>query len=101
MTERPGADSAHQSPCSRCRHEALIPMNETRLERRPWRFVWQCRECGETATRAVPRELAPSLVEWFDREGGTVISRREVREFIGLELDLFEEFVREEIYLEA
>lgn len=96
-----GTDSGHQSPCSRCGVTAMISMADTRLEARPWRFVWDCPECEMTSTRSVPRTLVGSLVEMFDRAGGTLVSRREVREFERLELDLFEEFVIEEIYLEA
>lgn len=101
MNAPPGTDSGHQSPCSRCGVTALVPISETRLETRPWRFIWICSECEQTSTRAVPRVLVGSLVEMFDRAGGSIVSRREVREFERLEMDLFEEFVIEEIYLEA
>lgn len=101
MTAPAGTDSAHQSPCSRCGTVLLISLSATRLEQRPWRFVWSCPACGETSVRAVPRHLAPSLVEWYDRAGGTIVSRREVRELERLDLDLFRELIVEEILLEA
>lgn len=101
MTGQPGTDSAHQSPCSRCRAVSLVSMSSTRLEERPWRLVWACEFCGYVSVRAVPRALIGTLVEMFDRAGGSAISRREVREFESLDPDLFEEFIVEEIYLEA
>jgi hypothetical protein len=76
-------------------------MAETRLERSPWRFVWECELCEHVATRPVPRTLVGTLVEMFDREGGSKVSRREVREFEAMDLEIFEELIREEIYLEA
>lgn len=93
--DQPG--SYHRSPCNRCGVEGFVGFDRTRIEQRPWRMVWVCEVCEATAVRAVPRHLGPSLVLMMDYPGGSVISRREVRELERVDLELFDELVRDEI----
>lgn len=53
---------------------------ECRLERRPWRLVWQCRVCQRRTRVLVEREALPVLLR-MDRAGGMPVSFREWRFF--------------------
>ena len=86
----------HDSVCEVCQSEVIVPMSETRLERRPWRLVWRCSCCGHQSRARCPEELVSTFVAW-DRAYGTSISMRELVEFIKADLDGLEKAVQEEL----
>lgn len=97
----PEPDSFHRSACNRCGVDGLVTFRDTQIEHRPWRLVWRCEVCGETAVRALPRKLAPTLVLMMEFPGGSRVSRREVSVAERMDLELFDELLRNEILSEA
>ena len=86
----------HDSACEHCETEAIVPMSETRLERRPWRLVWRCRVCGQQSRVRCPPQLISTVMAW-DRAYGTVLSLREVVEFVKTDLDGLAQAVEDEL----
>jgi hypothetical protein len=76
--------------------QAAVPMQRTRLERRPWRIVWWCAVCGRQSRAMVAPELVPVLVAW-DRAGGMSLSMREVAEMVQVDLDELNRAVEDEL----
>lgn len=76
----------HDSVCEVCKSEVVVPMAQTRVERRPWRLVWRCSVCGAQSRARCPEELVPTFIAW-DRAYGTSISMRELVEFMKTDLD--------------
>lgn len=96
-------EAAHDSKCPRCGVSALVAMAVTRLERRPWRLVWDCTFCGSRAVRQVETQFVGTLIEMFDVAGGSQLSLRELHDFRRLrqDADHFEALIREQILDEA
>jgi len=94
-------EAAHDSPCSRCGTEALIPMRVTRLERRPWRLIWDCSFCGKRAARQVEPELVGTLIDLFDVAFGSQLSLRELQDFRRMSEETFETLIREQVFDQA
>lgn len=90
-------ESAHDSPCSRCKIEALVPMRVTRLERRPWRLIWDCSFCDSRSVRRVEPEFVGTLIDLFDVAGGSQLSMRELIDFQRMSEETFEALIREQI----
>lgn len=90
------AEVLHQARCEHCKAEAMVPMQRTRLERRPWRIVWWCAVCGKQSRALVPPELVPTLVGW-DRVYGTSLSLREVAEWVDVDVDELSQAVEDEL----
>jgi hypothetical protein len=87
---------AHDGKCENCGVQAAVPMQRTRLERRPWRIVWWCAVCGRQSRAMVAPELVPVLVAW-DRAGGMSLSMREVAEMVQVDLDELNRAVEDEL----
>jgi hypothetical protein len=87
---------AHDGTCENCGVQATVPMQRTRLERRPWRIVWWCAVCGRQSRARVAPELVPVLVAW-DRAGGMSLSMREVAEMVQVDLDELNRAVEDEL----
>jgi hypothetical protein len=87
---------AHDGTCENCGVQAAVPMQRTRLERRPWRIVWWCAVCGRQSRAMVAPELVPVLVAW-DRAGGMSLSMREVAEMVQVDLDELNRAVEDEL----
>lgn len=94
-------ESAHDSRCTRCGIETLVPIRITRLERRPWRLLWDCAYCGRRSMRPVEPEIVGTLVEMFDVAYGSRLSLRELTDFRRLSRDHFEALIREQILDQA
>ncbi|HEY7821275.1 MAG TPA: hypothetical protein VIG24_00480 [Acidimicrobiia bacterium] len=73
-----------------------MPMQRTRVERRPWRLVWWCAVCGRQSRALVPAELVPTMIGW-DRAYGTSLSLREIAEFVDVDLDELGRAVEDEL----
>lgn len=86
----------HDAPCLACGARLTVPLSRTRLERRPWRFVWWCEACGDLAQFPAPPDLIGPMRR-LDRAGGAAISVREVRRFEGASAAEWEDAVREEL----
>jgi hypothetical protein len=87
---------AHTSRCENCGVESLVPMAQTRLERRPWRIVWICQVCGKQARALCNPETVPVLTSW-DKAGGMSLSMREVAEMVRVDLDELNAAIEEEL----
>lgn len=94
----PEAVPAHESLCSRCGAEFVVPIARTRLERRPWRLVWRCRLCKELSQRRLTRNDAAVVAEWFDTAHGSQISEREVAALQLLDADAFDALARQTLF---
>lgn len=101
MTEPEEGDSYHRSACNRCGVDSLVTFSRTRIEHRPWRLVWACEACEATAVRALPRQLAPALVMMMEYPGGSQVSQREVRVAERMDLEIFDDLLRIELFSEA
>jgi hypothetical protein len=87
---------AHDGTCENCGVQAQVPMQRTRLERRPWRIVWWCAVCGRQSRARVAPELVPLLVSW-DKAGGMSLSMREVADFVSADADELLRAVEDEL----
>lgn len=96
MTGPVYGELTHESPCPNCRIRLHVGMNGCRLERRPWRLEWKCEGCSQHVRIRLDARLVPMVIA-LDRVGGTVISAREVRDFVS-ELDDLEEHAAEELF---
>lgn len=47
-----------------------------RLERKPWRLVWQCPHCERLSMTLVRRDVVPTLLD-LEVAGGLMLSLRE------------------------
>ena len=86
----------HDGQCQNCGVQAAVPLQRTRLERRPWRIVWWCAVCGRQSRLRVSPELVQVLSEW-DRAGGTSLSMREVADMVQVDLDELNAAVEDEL----
>ena len=86
----------HDGRCQNCGVQTAVPLQRTRLERRPWRIVWWCAVCGQQAKAHCPDELVPMFVQW-DQAGGMSMSMREVAEMVRVDLDEFNRAIAEEL----
>jgi len=86
----------HNGKCEWCGVEAVVPMQRTRVERRPWRLVWWCDVCGKQSRAMCPPELVPVFIGW-DRAGGTSLSMREVAEMVQVDLDELNDAIADEL----
>lgn len=68
--------TGHASSCSKCGYESVVPLAICRLERDPWRLIWQCLECRKTTNILVQHDVVPVL-RGLDVAGGMKISVRE------------------------
>ena len=86
----------HDGRCENCGVQTAVPLQRTRLERRPWRIVWWCAVCGQQAKAHCPDELVPMFVQW-DQAGGMSMSMREVADMVQVDLDEFNRAIAEEL----
>ena len=86
----------HDGRCQNCGVQTAVPLQRTRLERRPWRIVWWCSVCGQQANARCPDELVPMFVQW-DEAGGMSLSMREVAEMVQVDLDELNAAIEEEL----
>ena len=86
----------HDGKCQNCGVQTAVPLQRTRLERRPWRIVWWCAVCGQQAKAHCPDELVPMFVQW-DQAGGMSLSMREVSEMVRVDLDEFNRAIADEL----
>jgi hypothetical protein len=86
----------HDGVCQNCGVQAAVPLQRTRLERRPWRIVWWCAVCGRQSNARCPDELVPMFVRW-DEAGGTSLSMREVADMVDADLDEFNRAIADEL----
>lgn len=86
----------HDGKCQNCGVQTAVPLQRTRLERRPWRIVWWCSVCGQQANARCPDELVPMFVQW-DEAGGMSLSMREVAEMVQVDLDEFNRAIADEL----
>jgi hypothetical protein len=93
MSEPQGATSGHESLCSRCGAEFVVPMAATRLERAPWRLVWRCTLCECMSQRRLPRSDALTVAALFDRPYGSQISIREAEDIERMSGHTFEQLL--------
>lgn len=68
--------TGHFSGCIRCGTEMVIPMTACRLERSPWRLMWNCPNCGRLSMTLVRRDVVPTLLD-LEVAGGLMLSLRE------------------------
>jgi hypothetical protein len=87
---------AHNGKCENCGVESVVPMRWTRLERRPWRLVWICQVCGRQSRALCPPELV-SVMQGWDRAGGTSLSMREVADMVRVDLDELNAAIEDEL----
>lgn len=74
----------------------MVPMQRTRLERRPWRIVWWCAVCGKQSRALVSEDIAATMIGW-DRAYGMSVSMREVAEMVGVSLDDLNAAIEDEL----
>lgn len=86
----------HDAPCLSCGARLTVPLSKTRLEKRPWRLVWQCEGCDGTAEFPAPPDLIGPMRR-LERVGGIAISVREARAFAQASDEEFDEAVRTEL----
>lgn len=96
VAELDAAAVQHDGQCHNCGVQIPVPMSRTRLERRPWRMVWWCHVCGRLSRKTCSDELVSLLEDW-DRPGGTVLSMREVADFVSVDLDGLNRAVLDEL----
>jgi RNase P subunit RPR2 len=86
----------HDSTCQSCKARVPVPLNKSRLERKPWRLTWRCDVCGNISRVKVPEEIIPDLLK-LDRAGGLVVSQREADYWSALDTELFSRMAAEEL----
>ena len=86
----------HDGKCQNCGVQTAVPLQRTRLERRPWRIVWWCAVCGQQAKAHCPDELVPMFAQW-DQAGGMSLSMREVADMVHVDLDEFNRAIADEL----
>ena len=82
--------------CTQCKVKTVVPLVLCRLERGPWRLVWDCTACLKMTSVLVHEEVLPMLLA-MDFAGGSKLSVREAEEWRWADEDAVSEAVEWEL----